>query len=367
MDYPHKNIWVNGRNVSYQDIVENRIAPGSSKEESVFSFISAWEKGAAKFVLPTSGSTGSPKKFVVSREQMIESARKTRKVIGFTSHDNALLCLDTEYIAGKMMVVRALQSGMKLFVVDPCANPLSKIPVDQTIHFTALVPYQVRSILASKHPHLLDSLKKCLIGGAPLDDETYNRLKNFTSQFYLTYGMTETISHIALHEVSNSAEEKMFTTLPGVKIDTDQRGCLIIHADYLTGEVVTNDVVELFNTEQFVWKGRIDNMINSGGVKIFPEIIEEKIGQLFTRLGLINNYFVYGVPDQRLGERAVLVIESPNADESFFKQLSQELQHTISPYQIPKELYVSSAFTFTPTQKINRQESYKSAHPINLS
>jgi len=274
------------------------------------------------------------------------------------------VCLDTRYIAGKMMIVRSFEIGMKIFVVDPCANPLNKIPVDQTIHFCALVPYQVKTILESKHPHLFDTLLTCIIGGAPLDENLRSKLQNYTIHLYATYGMTETISHVALQAINGPHRSEYFTLLPGISIHTDSRNCLVIGAPYLEEEIKTNDLVEIIGENQFKWLGRWDNMINSGGVKLSPENIEERIGKIFTRLNITSPFFVQGVPDEKLGQKLALVFESPLPDASKLKALHEAVIHSFSAYEIPKVFFESPSFIFTNTAKINRLESFKTAKPV---
>jgi len=360
----HASIDVNGRRVSLQEITQGHIAGQSSAEENAFTFIREWCGEQAAFEIHTSGSTGSPKKIVVTRDQMIASARLTENALQLRKDFNALLCLDARYIAGRMMIVRAFVTGMNLFIIDPCADPFEKISPDQEIHFTALVPYQVVSILGSNHPQSLNKIQICLIGGAPLDDVTCEKLKVYASAIFQTYGMTETISHIALRRITGPDRNDHFHTLPGIGIETDERGCLVINAPYLREKVITNDIVEIFTKEEFVWRGRYDNVINSGGVKISPEILEAKIGKIFTRLDLNNRFFIHHQPDQLLGQRLVLVIESPLPDASTRKAFIETLLHTFSPYETPRAVYESSSFIHTDTDKINRQATLDASRLI---
>lgn len=363
VDYPYSFIWVNGRKVSLKEI-RNGTGPLTDHENNTFLFIREWLSDVKEFELKTSGSAGKQKKIIVTRDEMIASAELTREALGLKKNQNALICLDTRYIAGKMMVVRSFITGMRMFVVDPCANPLSKIPVDQTIHFTAMVPYQVAAILESNHPHLMDCLYICLIGGGPLNEAACAALRNFSSRIYLTYAMTETVSHIALYDLHAENKARSYRTLRGISVASDERGCLVIYAPYLKEPVVTNDIVEIINKYEFVWKGRADNIINSGGVKIAPEAVEEKIGQIFTRSHLSNEFFIYGIDDKRLGQKAVLILKSPVPDASTLSSLMQALHHSIPPYEMPKEIYEAADFVYTETRKVNRRETFKSARLV---
>lgn len=361
--YPHHQIWINGRYIRLKEIAEGRAHSNSYFETNTFRFISEWMNGAETFQLQTSGSTGDPKKIVVTREQMIGSASLTERALSLKADDTALLALDPVFIAGKMMIVRSFVTGLRMYAVEPSSNPLEKLPAEISITFAAMVPLQVKTILESKHPQMIERVKTCIIGGAPLDKTSEAKLKSFSTSFYQTYGMTETISHIALKNLKSG--EDVYTALPGVTVSTDKRSCLVISTPFLTEQVVTNDVVEIFNNNTFHWIGRWDNIINSGGVKVSAEKLEEAIGKIFTRLEIRQPFFIYGAPDERLGERVVLVVQSPAPVASSFADAIHSLVHTFSQYSLPKELYEASEFVFTSTMKVNRRETFKSAKLIS--
>jgi o-succinylbenzoate---CoA ligase len=243
-NYPFSSIWINGRHVLIEQILQEKALHRSAFEESTFQFIRAWLLGEQNFEMTTSGSTGTPKQISVSRSQMVASALRTAEKIRLQKHSIALVCIDTKYIGGKMMMARSLALGLPIMAVDPIANPLVKIPVDKCVQFTALVPYQVHSILESKHPHLLNNLDQVLIGGAQLSAALRDKLDRFQVQCYETYGMTETVSHVALRRVNGKLKQPYFEVLPGIEISQDSRGCLVVKADYLDGPVITNDVVK---------------------------------------------------------------------------------------------------------------------------
>jgi O-succinylbenzoic acid--CoA ligase len=359
-NYSHAHIWINGRMVRLQDILADKAEPKSEFEKNTFTFASEWLSSKDKFELQTSGSTGSPKTINVKRSQMTASANLTAQALGLQQAYHALVSLDTRYVAGKMMMVRSFETGMKIFAIDPCANPLGKIPTDQPIHFTALVPYQLKTILESKHTHLLESLSTCIVGGAPLDESLQEQLQFLSVPIFITYGMTETISHIALQPVNGHARSIFYQTLPGITVRQDQRNCLVINAPYLPDEIITNDIVEVQDEKTFRWLGRWDNIINTGGVKVSPENIEETIGKIFTRLHISIPFFIYGVPDERLGQKVVLVLQSSTAEISL-REIRNALVHSISIYEMPKEFFITKAFVYTNTNKINRHESFKTA------
>jgi o-succinylbenzoate---CoA ligase len=189
----------------------------------------------------------------------------------------------------------------------------------------------------------LVDVKKMIIGGVPMSTKLENQLSKLKTQVFETYGMTETITHIAAKRVG----EKAFTVLPGVTISYDDKNCLVIHAPKISEEViVTNDLVELTSENQFVFLGRYDNVINSGGIKLIPEQIEHKL-----HTHIQNRFFVTGIPDETLGEKLVLVIEGEELtiDDSIFEDLDK--------YQKPKEIIFVAKFKETENGKVLRKES----------
>lgn len=359
--YPFARIWVNGRHIFIDKILNDKQSPATPFEESIFEFIKAWMGGQESFSLSTSGSTGTPKTITVTRDQMRNSALLTKSKLGLRKNSTALLSLDPKYIAGKMMLVRSLLLGFKIMAVDPTSNPLIKIPVDKCVQFTAFVPYQVHSILESKHPHLLNNLDKVLIGGAPLDSVAREKLNRFQCECYETYGMTETVSHVALRLINTNMKQQYFEALPGVSFSLDERGCLIVKADHLGQTVVTNDLVELIDDSKFVWLGRWDNVINTGGVKVMPEKVEQQLETIFARNNFPHRFFIAAVPDDKLGQKVVLIIEGVQISSQLLKSSLDELKSILSPFEFPKEIYSIPTFPTTDTQKIDRIQTIAKA------
>ena len=265
---------------------------------------------------------------------MIASAKATGLFFNLQPKNTALLCLSTNYIAGKMMLVRAICLGLHIDTIDPTSAPLSS----KKYNFIAMVPMQVEKSLSKLH--LVDKL---LIGGTKVSYTLSESILKTNCNAFESYGMTETISHIAIKKIG----VKAFNVLPNVAISVDKRSCLVIEAIELSQEkIITNDIVEIINPNQFILKGRIDNMINSGGIKIFPEEVEEKLAKYFS-----VPFFIGSKPDEILGEKVILVIEAKpfSIENSVFSQLSK--------YQIPKEILFLESFERTETNKINRKKS----------
>lgn len=307
---------------------------GQLFEKEIANFLIDWLNSESFILVQTSGSTGKPKQIVLQKSAMIASAKATGLFFNLTPKSAALLCLSANYIAGKMMLVRAITLGLNLDTIDPTSTPLSS----KKYNFIAMVPMQVEKSLAKLH--LVDKL---LIGGTKVSYTLSESILKSNCNAFESYGMTETISHIAIKKIG----ELYFTVLPNVKISLDERSCLVIEASQLLKEkIITNDIVAIVNTTQFILKGRIDNVINSGGIKIFPEEVEEKLAKYISA-----PFFITSKPDEILGEKVILVIEAmPFSIENIvFSELSK--------YQIPKEILFLESFERTETQKINRKKS----------
>lgn len=296
----------------------------------------------------TSGSTGKPKTISISKQAMLHSAEATGEFFDLPAKTSALHCLSSDYIAGKMMWVRAIHLGWHLEVVSPDSNPLLQTKAD--FHFAAMVPLQVQNSLVDLH-----RIKKLIIGGATISYSLEQELKNISTICYQTYGMTETITHIAVRQLSGIKIKQCYKSLSNISLGLDQRDCLTIKAPLLTDEVVvTNDLVNLISSTEFDWLGRYDNVINSGGIKLFPEQIEKELAHFITK-----PFFIGGLPDDRLGQKLVLLIESNHPVSNIEKQLSKV---DLSKYEIPKEIYYLPAFVFTRNSKINRNDTILQIH-----
>ena len=287
----------------------------------------------------TSGSTGQPKHISHSVQSLIKSAEATGQYFNLLSDIKALHCLSSDFIAGKMMWVRALHLGWHLKRVEPTAKPIENIK--GVFDFAAMVPLQAQESFDD-----LYRIKKLIIGGAPLSQVWEQKLTQLDTMVYMTYGMTETITHIAVRQIGVT---DVFETLPLVKITQDDKSCLVISVPYISNTtIVTNDVVEIIDDKHFRWLGRHDYVINSGGVKLFPEQIERQLHPFLTKPFLISS-----VSDNRLGEQMVLVIESDPYDIDLEK-LSEK--SGLKAYNKPKKILFLDKFPITNNGKIKRSD-----------
>lgn len=316
-------------------------------DDEVLSFLQEWFNDKSYVVACTSGSTGKPKEIQLSKEDMRDSARLTNEFLGICEESVLLLCLSVSYIAGKMMVVRALEAGADLIVGNISSRPLECVTCKK-IDLVAMIPMQVEDTL--KHPlekAILANMRHLLIGGAAVSPRLEQELKEIPTVSYATYGMTETVSHIALRRLNS---DTCYSALGEVSFSTDERECLVINAPHLKEKIfVTNDLVELLDTHSFRWLGRYDCVINSGGIKFSPEIIECKIATI-----IFQRYFISSQPDERLGERMVLVIEGERLAPPVLELLQQKLKTLLTDYELPKAILFLSHFHETSSGKVVR-------------
>ena len=343
---------LNGKEFSIEELKSISVDKGLTEfEKSTLKFCRDWRSGQQEFKILTSGSTGAPKEIILKRSAMEASAKQTIHALQLKSEDTALVCLDTKYIAGQMMLVRSLILSMNIIAIEPSANPLDGIY--QAIDFTALVPYQLENIL-SHSPEKLDTVSCAIIGGASVSNSLKEKIKNSKCAIYATYGMTETISHIALQKLNGDDAQDYFLALENIHLRLDERGCLCIRVDYLNEEVITNDLVELVDHKKFKWLGRVDLVINSGGVKIIPEKVEAVLQKIFDSLQIKNRFFVAGLPDEKLGQRAIVILEGTSIDQSLVEKIIIQASKQLFKYEQPKEFKSIEKFEETATGKINR-------------
>lgn len=324
------------------EIAKDLEKSGVHYEISIGKFLQQWLDNNDTVIVKTSGSTGKPKDIQLAKYRMVNSAKATGIFFKLGENTTALLCLPSNYIAGKMMLVRAMVLGWDLHIVAPAKDALTQY--DNNYDFVAMVPFQVEYSLEA-----LNKVHKLIIGGGTVSKELNEKLQQVETEVFATYGMTETITHIAVRRINGLAKSADYTALPNVKFKKDERGCLSIQASDISEEkIITNDVVNLISPTSFEWLGRIDNVINSGGIKIYPEQIEEKLAAF-----IALPFIITSEKDNLLGERIILIFENNGAHEipNFSEAFS-----SLSKFERPKKVYTFSKFPYTETGKIKRDE-----------
>lgn len=315
-------------------------------KKSVEDFLLAWFDSTDHIITFTSGSTGKPKAIRLLKSKMIISAMMTGQFLGLKENDRALLCLSPDTIAGKMMIIRSITLNLELIVCPITSNPFKD--VDLEIDFVAMVPLQLSSSI-DNYPDQLHKIRNIIIGGGIITPTLFNKLKNNHLTIFHTYGMTETISHVAMRRVGLINEE--FFSAIGETFFSELNGQLVIHSSLLeTKTITTNDSIELIDNKTFIFKGRTDFVINSGGVKIHPEEIENKLNCLIE-----EPFFIAGLPDEYLGEKVILCIEHSGSTSLN----GTKLKELLSIYEFPKKVYYIPQFTRTESGKINRLETVR--------
>ncbi len=322
-----------------------------SWKESIFTFLLEWLDEIPFITTWTSGSTGEPKSISIHKQHMVNSALMTGKYLGLEEGDAALLCLPAEYIAGKMMLVRSMVLGLELRITEPKNDPLDETA--QNFDFAAMVPLQLHDILQQAQGfEKLKRIRKLIIGGGPVPVPLREKIKQLDNQSYSTYGMTETVSHIAMEKLNGSEADGLYHLLPGIEIETDDQGRLIILAPDLRDESIhTNDLVEILDQNTFRVLGRYDNMIISGGINIIPELLEKKL-EPFIR----ERFIISSVPDEKLGEKVVLVIEGLPQDLKGLDKINKQIASKLGKYEQARDIILVHEFPETANGKIDRRK-----------
>jgi O-succinylbenzoic acid--CoA ligase len=331
--------------IDFNNLNINNLSFQTDFEHKIKKFLDEWFSDGSTVKVQTSGSTGTPKIFEIEKEKMLNSAVMTCNFLGLKEGDKALLCLPVEYISGKMMVVRSIERKLKLIVSDPSLKPVEHL--SEEIDFCATTPLQVENSLDKLH-----LIKNLIIGGAAVSESLKRKIaqnKRIKSiRIFETYGMSETLSHIALKQLMPEPQD-YFTAFENVSVSIDERGCLKIYAPNVNAEVLqTNDLVEIKNGKQFKFLGRLDNVINSGGAKIFPEILETLVKKEIT-----NEAVFIGLKDESLGQKLILVIEGSESADLIEKIAGISFEKS---FHKPKEIIFIEDIPRTPNGKVNRIE-----------
>ena len=315
----HKNFKLAGELHSSNDLIE------SLKDNTdYYNFLTSWFDENDFILVKTSGSTGTPKEIKLKKIDLISSSMLTADYFNLKPGDKVINCLPVEYIAGKMMFVRSLVLGLDLYLFPVNSSPIKQI--QKNYDLIAFTPMQLENSIL-----FIDKIKNVLVGGSAVNENLKQKILNINTNVYETYGMTETITHIAVRNLSMGENE--FTTLPGIEIG-EKDSCLFIKPNHLSIDFVqTNDIVEFITKNKFVIRGRRDFVINSGGIKINPESVEKKLSKYFN-----TDFIISSNDDNRFGEVVVLVFKK-NIPDDYQKAFA-----CLDKYEIPKKILVIENF-----------------------
>ncbi|MEX2597693.1 MAG: AMP-binding protein, partial [Salibacteraceae bacterium] len=222
--------------------------------EDILEFVVDWSNTRDWIPARTSGSTGRPKNIKIKKLHILASAKRTLDFLALKPNNTALLCMPNRFIGGKMMIARSIIGDLDLHIAESASKP--EIPEGKTIDFAAVVPIQLHNIVndeeASKN---WQKVKKIIVGGGQIDPRLEKKLSQWPNEIYESFGMTETISHVALRKV-NAKKREPFQVLEGIEIEIDERSCLVIKSELLPeNPLVTNDIIELEGKRSFSWIG----------------------------------------------------------------------------------------------------------------
>ena len=346
-----ENIILNGEQISSSEIFRRSLEIKSNPhvpewEQELYLFLSEWFSDSDFVLAQTSGSTGEPKPIELPKSVMVKSAERTIEYFGMQKNDQLLLSLPCQYIAGKMMVVRAIVGQMNLVTADPSGD--FDLLENKSVDLGAMVPNQVFKLMDQPSGNeKLQNIRNLLVGGSAISTTLELQISQLSNRVVSTYGMTETASHIAIRELSGDRKSDLYNCLPGISVSISETACLQIHLPEFAEPIQTNDLVQLHSDTSFQILGRTDSVIISGGIKYSPELIEKKLEGLIDRRFIISS-----VPDEKLGEKLVLIIEGKPFNTN---TMEQKLAEILPSFERPRSIVFREKFQETASGKIVRK------------
>jgi O-succinylbenzoic acid--CoA ligase len=332
-------------------------------EQDVWKFLINWYHNNSDTIeVFSSGSTGPPKAIQHSKKAMQAHAQITCETLQLPRGITAWLCLPASKIGGMMMLVRSMVNRMDLLCTKPSANPFEDLDDNHAVAFAALTPMQMKATETDYTRYRkMNRIKTILLGGEAVSAGLIKHLYAAENNIYATFGMTETISHIALKKLNGLHPDAHYKTLNGITVATDERNCLVVHAPAIgISNMATNDLATIVSATEFDWLGRIDHIINTGGIKVIPEAVEQKL------LPFMNvPFFIAGMPDETTGSKVTLVLEATGLTQQDHAKL-QECFKVLGKYETPRAVLVAPAFVKTENGKIKRAETLRMAAAVTL-
>lgn len=350
-----KTIYTQDNAFLFDDIANGLFQVDDDYIKHTLLFCKKWLNGEDHFEFNTSGSTGTPTAIQASRKQMQASALATINALGLTANAHIYLCINTKMIGGAMMLVRSMELGCDITIVHPSSEPIASLPENHPYTFMSLVPMQLFAmsddVVAQKK---LNQFTHILLGGAPATEQLLSSLSKLKVAVWQTYGMTETLSHVALRKVG---VDTFYKAIDGIQLKTDERSCLCIRGEVTNNQwLLTNDVVNLVDATHFELLGRMDDVINSGGIKIFTYDVERAIIEKMNDLEMPHKpLFVCKQKDDKYGEIVVAVMFGKPLDEGVINEIMNYCVQKLGKYAAPKHIYFTNQFVKLESGKINKQ------------
>lgn len=319
-------------------------------QQQVIAFCTRWQQGAQKFLFHTSGSTGAPKPIWIGRKRLEASATATVSLLNITQHDHFLCCLPQQNIGGAMLLIRAMVAGAKCTVAQPTLTPLSLLSTQHNFTVASFVPSQLTQLHEHQIKFVFEKITTVLVGGAAIEPRLEGLLQQCKNRIYHTYGMTETVSHVALREIHH---DNMFRALPGVQLKLNDEQCLCIKGEVTGGKwILTNDIAELSASNQFRIIGRKDFVINTGGVKVHADVVE---AVLLSLLPTGANAMIVPTKDDQFGQIVTAVVSGIDEHSPLLPTIQQQLKSKLPPYHAPRKWLFVEQLPYTTTGKPDRR------------
>ncbi|MBM3177816.1 MAG: AMP-binding protein [Bacteroidetes bacterium] len=360
MNYPSIKIHLPEENSWYASdalAIRNDVKDSKKYLSALIDLLYWWHYGSDDLEVQTSGTTGVPKILRFSREEVKTSASISLKAIPILRGQHTLLAMDLKYVGAKMLVVRSLMAGADLTVVPPTSNPLLfQSPIK--FHYASFVPFQINQILGNLvSKEQLNNIDTVLIGGGPLQSNVAEILSVMKGDFIHTYGMSETLSHVAIRRIKDQSD--LYTLLEGYQYQIEHDGFLSVISPFQKEVIKTMDIAESISSTTFRLLGRADLLVNSGGVKLFPDLMEHKVRKVIQEFPGIKDFMFTGIPDSMLGEKMILLIEGDQVLASDNLLILEKIRPLLNRYEVPKEIYNVGSFARNENGKIDRTRTLK--------
>ncbi|HQV74087.1 MAG TPA: AMP-binding protein [Flavobacteriales bacterium] len=323
---------------------------GEDWKEAIHSTLFNIVFGNGSMAAFTSGTTGPPKKLTIPKRDLVNSARLTAETFDLNEGDRVLLCLPCNFIAGKMMFVRAMALGLDLHVIDPRGSVLDNLKVTDRFKFAPMVPLQLYRAIQENKARVEEQFEMVLLGGGPVSEALMEDLQDLSTNVFQSYGSTETVTHVALRKLNGRDRNDSYSAIGKVHFGRDPRGCLVVFTPHLSvKQHITNDLIELHDETHFTWLGRYDNVILSGGKKIFPEQLEAKTAGLLP----FPHYFK-AFPDPELGQAVMLVLATDRPQDEVMPEVLETLMANLDPHEWPRRVQALERIEMTSGGKVIR-------------